>query len=190
MENKQLLLSSSYANVIFEYALKNKKEHLFFKQMEYLLNMLKTNNYLLLNFLCNNNITKDNKKTIINELFNKKLDQYLIYTLYAIIDFNRNRFIPIIIRKYFIIYDHYFNIIFIRVYSSQKLSDKNMLKLKQALSKHYHSKVTLLNVVDENLIGGIRIETKNTSIDNSYITKLKKMYDESLLAINQYQLER
>ena len=61
------------------------------------------------------------------------------------------------------------------VYSSTKLSEENLNKLKKALEKKINKTLDLTNVVDESIIGGFKICLENSIYDSTINTRLNKL---------------
>ncbi|MGL4183543.1 MAG: F0F1 ATP synthase subunit delta [Metamycoplasmataceae bacterium] len=61
------------------------------------------------------------------------------------------------------------------VYSSTKLSVIKLKKIEEKLEKKFNSKVIIKNLIDENLISGIRIEVDNQIIETSIRLELEQL---------------
>lgn len=72
-----------------------------------------------------------------------------------------------------------------KIYSSYPLNDKQK-KLIEAIKRYYKMDVKIVNIVDKNLIGGIKAVTDINSVNTFYIDKLnhiKKSLIRALLRI-------
>ncbi|MGL5521837.1 MAG: F0F1 ATP synthase subunit delta [Metamycoplasmataceae bacterium] len=61
------------------------------------------------------------------------------------------------------------------VYSSTKLSIIKLKKIEEKLEKKFNTKVIIKNLIDENLISGIRIEVDNQIIETSIRLELEQL---------------
>lgn len=179
MENTRLKVNSSYSLVLFDHASRHKSIDKFFTQSKKFLIDLSDNDNLLYNFLVNLNISKEIRKDFLMKNLSKKYSKYFLYFIFTIIDFNRCSSLPKIIKSFLQICNDYYKIKYIKVFSAFELTKQQLEKIKKSLEKHYKSKVTLENFIDQSLIGGIRIESETDSIDNTIINKLKTMKHES-----------
>src|SRR5699024_7705073 len=71
------------------------------------------------------------------------------------------------------------------VYSVRELSDSEKKELENTIAKRFEKQsVTIHNVVDPTIIGGIRVRVGNTIIDGSISGKLRRMERENANANN------
>ncbi len=160
----------SYSSFLFETANKKNKINLYAKQVAFLLNIIRQTE--LVSFLSNLSIEKEVRKQQFKLMFSKKLDKMLIYFVWTIIDFNRSNYLEKILLSFLSIYNDCYGIIFFNVYSVYPLLEKQLNKIKKVLEQKYHSKVILQNKIDPSIIGGIKVESKRLSIDNTFKKKL------------------
>ena len=175
-----LVVYSSYSLVLFRYAKKEKAVEKYFQQAQWLLDTLSANDNYLINFLTNTNVDKSKRKEVIKLLVADKITQNFKYLLFAIIDFDRTRYLVKILKKFLQLCDYHLKIIYVKVYSPFMLNDKQQKRLREALEKYYGTKILIQNYVNPKLIGGIKIETDFGSIDDTYANKLKKLKEISL----------
>lgn len=173
----------SYSSFLFETATKEKKIKQYAKQVTFLLSIIHQTE--LVSFLSNLSIEKEVRKQQFKLMFNKKLDTMLIYFVWTIIDFNRSNYLEKILLSFLSIYDDYYGINFAKVYSVYPLSEKQLNKIKKALEQKYRSKVILQNEIDPSIIGGIKVESKRLSIDNTFKKKLDVIKQKCVSPIQQ-----
>lgn len=111
------------------------------------------------------------KKKILEESI-KLEKKELLYFFFVLLDNKRIDLLEDIYSSYSEMVDEKLNIGRFIVYTSFKLSDEYLNKLKLLLMKEYNKKVIIDIKLDENLIGGIVIKYKNTIINDSIIEKL------------------
>lgn len=189
MVNSSRLQYISYSQVLFDFANKNNKVKYYFKLCSKILMELIKDDCYLFNFLKNNSVDKQNRKNIINDIFKNKVDEYFLYFLYTIIDFNRGDLLIKIMKQFLKQCDELFNIRYVRVYSPYELNELQLHKLSLALKKFYQSEVQLDNIVDASLIGGIKVVSDSDSIDNTFKTKLNNIKQDSEKMLSTVNME-
>jgi F-type H+-transporting ATPase subunit delta len=74
----------------------------------------------------------------------------------------------------------FYGIQYVQITSAYKLSDTEIKEFESALKSGMNfSKVTIHNIVDPTLIGGIKLKTNAISIDDSIKSKLRRMRESS-----------
>ncbi len=173
----------SYSSLLFEIGTKEKKIKTYYKQACFLVDVLTKTE--LADFLSNLSIDKQQRKKVFKSMFQKKLETKFIYFVWTIIDFNRGDYLEKILRSFLSIYDDYFSINFVKVYSAFALNPKHLNDIKKALTQKYKKQIVLENIVDPSVIGGIKIESKYMSIDNTFKKKLEIIKQKSIAPIQQ-----
>lgn len=125
-------------------------------------------------FLSLNSIKLESKYEVIDNVF-KGFNRLLINFIKLIVNKNRSAFIYDIFKETLKEFDSYLTIEKGVVYSSTKLSEENLNKLKKALEKKINKTLDLTNVVDESIIGGFKICLENSIYDSTINTRLNKL---------------
>lgn len=125
-------------------------------------------------FLSINSIKLESKYEVIDNVF-KGFNHLLINFIKLIVSKNRSAFIYDIFKETLKEFDSYLAIEKGVVYSSTKLSEENLNKLKKALEKKINKTLDLTNVVDESIIGGFKICLENSIYDSTINTRLNKL---------------
>ena len=180
MDRDDLLINTSYPLVLFDYAIQHNQIDLFYQQVKKIIADLTLNNQELANFLSNVNLSKDERKQTLNEIYSNKIDTYIIYFLYSIIDFNRSHCILKILNEFIKQVQKHLNIVSLTVFSAFQLNEKQMQKLCVCLQNKYQKEIELTNVVDPTLIGGIKVESDFDSVDLTIVNQLEQMKQISL----------
>lgn len=128
----------------------------------------------LTRFLSINSIKLESKYEVIDNVF-KDFNHLLINFIKLIVSKNRSAFIYDILKETLKELDSYLTIEKGVVYSSTKLSEENLNKLKKALEKKINKTLDLTNVVDESIIGGFKICLENSIYDSTINTRLNKL---------------
>lgn len=111
-------------------------------------------------------VIKSNDK---KEVLKKSLvgfNENFIHFLYVLIDNNRFDLLNEIYNEYININLNKNNIVSIKLYSAEKLSEKHINNILDSLKSRFNNKKIIYeNIVDESLIGGIRVLANDTEIN-------------------------
>jgi F-type H+-transporting ATPase subunit delta len=97
-----------------------------------------------------------------------------------LVDFNRARDLINIVKLFLKICQQHYGIHYVQVSSTYPLSKTEITAIEKALRDGMgFSKVTINNIVDPSLIGGIKLKTNAISIDDSIRAKLNRLRESS-----------
>jgi len=120
-------------------------------------------------------VSYENKKTIVEKLFANKISDFSMQLiLFAVQTLTMDKFIATL----WMIQKKLANkqkLIIANVFVSKELEETQIKKLKSAIEKKYDHPLDLNVVVDEEIIGGIRVEIEGKEIDNTMLTKFKTL---------------
>lgn len=127
----------------------------------------------IIDFINHPKISKKDKKDIIakgviNDIFKR-------FT-YVLIDNSRFDLLKDILVEFEKVVNKHNNLIKVKVFSNKKLSKEQLEKLNLNLSEKNNRKIELENVVDESIVGGLRVEYEGMIFDdtvNNYLSSLK-----------------
>ncbi len=173
------MVGNEYAKAIYELAHENNKTKVFSECFMAVSETAIKNNQFM-EIMTSPVINKQEKKDIIKKVYSS-LDEEFIRFLYVIIDHNRFS----IIKE---IYDEYENLILIdkniikaQIFSAKELNKNQMDEVIKALETRYkNKKIEAENIINPELIGGIRVLVNNESVDLSLKNSLSKL-KESIL---------
>lgn len=127
------------------------------------------------NFLCHPCINKQEKKAIINDIFRDMLNQIVLNYLSVLIDKNRIAYFKSINEEYQQLYRIDKGIKFVKVESAIKMSNEQILRLKQQIIKKCGSAIEMDIHINKELVAGIRIKIDDYYIDMSVKGQLEKL---------------
>lgn len=163
-----------YANALFDIAIEKKLIADVNSQLNYLYDIFKENNEYF-NILTSPIISYVEKIKVLYNVYENKLDCYILNFLSLLIKNNRLVYFFYIVNDFNKIYDNFSNKINIEVTTSVLLNNnlKNLLitKLENKLKK----KVNIINIIDYSIIGGISIKIGNKVIDSTIVNKLNNI---------------
>ncbi len=122
-------------------------------------------------------ISTAEKIELIDKVFKGKYSDILVNFLKVITEKRRIPYIFDIYESFKKIYIAYNDIMVANVVSAQKLSDEQINNLVVKLEELSDKKVEIYNIVDESVIGGMRIEADGRIIDGTISSKLSVMKD-------------
>lgn len=167
-------LYSRYAIAFVELAKESKLDLYSLRNETNVLTQIFKKELRLTRFLSINSIKLESKYEVIDNVF-KDFNHLLINFIKLIVSKNRSAFIYDILKETLKELDSYLTIEKGVVYSSTKLSEENLNKLKKALEKKINKTLDLTNIVDESIIGGFKICLENSIYDSTINTRLNKL---------------
>ena len=165
---------NEYSIALFEIAKESKKINLFKKQALFLQNtFIDNSNYI--NLLSSYSINSIEKQKSLKVVFKKNIEPEIYYFLFLLIDKHYIKNINKILNKFIKIIDNENKIINGIVYSTYKLSKIELINIEKKVSLRFQNKINLINKIDQDLLGGIKIIIDNNIIDISIIGLLNEM---------------
>lgn len=125
-------------------------------------------------------VQDDDKINILKKSFQNQISEYVLNFLMLLVKKRRMRYIRQICQHFQSLCNDYFGIKVGKVYSAYALTDEQIHNIENAMSQKMEKKVQLRMVVDESLIGGIRVEIDNHIYDDSLSYKLESLRKELL----------
>lgn len=120
-------------------------------------------------------ILRQTKKDWMDELFARQCDPLIINWLKVLADYNLLARIEELYQDYLQLYRESRNIEVVQVASAAELDAKQIEKLKKMLEEKLQKHVELSIKVEPALIAGLRIQSKDFTLDNSMASRLNSM---------------
>jgi len=159
-----------YAEALFSLAHEENKVDEVLNEFEAFVNAQDNDVY---NFLNHPKVSNKDKKGVISKVIKNSIVKNFIYVL---IDNVRIEYLEDCLDEFKVIIDNQNKVMNVTVYSNKLLPIIDLNKLKNNLAMKHNRKVNIENLVDENIIGGLRIEFEGNILDdtiNNYLTTLK-----------------
>jgi len=124
-------------------------------------------------FLNHPKVSKQDKKDTFDKIVTNDLLKHFIYVL---IDNLRIEFLDEILEEYKKLYDNQYKTLDVKAFVNRELSELQKQNLITNLEKKLNRKVELLCIVDESIVGGMRVEYEGMVHDdtiNNYLHSLK-----------------
>lgn len=160
------VVSLTYGAALFEAAKELGKEEVFLKELEVLDEILRKTPESW-DFLNSPAIMGSEKKKIISRSVEGIFSREMINFLFVLVDKNRTAEISKIRKQYIRLYDKEKGMAEGEIFSAVPLSEQQLEKFEEQMSKLLQKNIKLQNIVDKNLIGGIKIQVDGKMIDKS-----------------------
>lgn len=172
-------IASRYSLALLELAKEEDSLDFYCEQLKRIKRVFKTNSELL-PFLKHYLISKEDKKKVIDKIFADDSNQSIVRFIYLIVDNNRHDIIEQIIDDFLIKANEEQGRIMGQVYSIDYLSDKQIKEIEEAVSERFEYRVMLENMIDTELLSGIKVVVRDRVIDGSLKSRIN-MLKNSLL---------
>ena len=139
------------------------------------LSKISNNSQKFKQFLSTKRIELKVKKEILSNIFSESLNQSqlsLVYCLLDNIDFN---YLETIDRKYQKLMQDSKGHVNVKAITAFQLSETELSDLESSIKSKVDSNVSVENITDKTILGGIKLKVGNTLIDGSLSTKLEKL---------------
>ncbi|WP_088070217.1 F0F1 ATP synthase subunit delta [Gottfriedia luciferensis] len=168
------LVAKRYANALFELA----TEQNLVETVEHDLQVVKkeyVENLELHKFLQHPGITKESKKSVLNDTF-ASISETVLNLVCLLVDRQRLNIIPSLVTEYIQIANESRNIADATVYSVTAMSNEELEKIAALFaSKLGKNSLRITNEVDSSLIGGYKVRIGNRIYDGSLKNKLVRI---------------
>ena len=143
-----------------------------------------TKNDQLPAFLAHPSVNNEKKQQVLEKAFDG-LHVDVLNTLKLLLERERIGIIPSVADDFSQLINDKKGIAEAKVYSVRELSDDEQDKLKHTFAKRFNKKdIHLINIVDPEILGGIKVQVGNTIFDGSVKRKLKRMERDIITANN------
>lgn len=174
-------VANRYAQALFDLAVESDVADTMYSQIEDLSNVIYQNKELY-SVLRSPLITKDDKKRVIDSIFEEKLDRYTLNFIKVLVDNDRTTEIKNVVEEYKKLLNERNNILEGVAITAIEMDKENLRALEEKLSSKYNKKVILENKIDESIIGGVVVKIGNEEIDSSVRNRLNTLR-ESLIEV-------
>lgn len=118
----------------------------------------------IIEILSSNNISKQERKKIVTNIFNNDIDKYLINFLYVLIDNNFFHNVLFIIQDFFSYYNLEKNIAFLKIITPFPLDELTIKKIINSYNIKLNKEIVYTVEIDTSLIAGFKIIYNNDNI--------------------------
>lgn len=168
------LIANRYASALFEAGEDLNKNKEFYPEVELLGKVFKEDENLL-GFLSHPKVNRNEKKELIKNVFGDKISQELLNFIYILIDKNREKFFGEIADQYEALYYEEEGIVKVVATTATPMREEAVNRLRDVLAEKLDKKIELSSEIDEDLIGGVKLELEGKLIDGTIRGKLNSM---------------
>ena len=172
MANKSYI--NKYAKVLFDMSEKNNSTIEICNELNFISKTIKSIpefNYILFT----KNTSKANKKNILLNVFNNKINLLVVELLLILMDNDEIQLFDDIINKYNHLMDIDSKELDVIITSNTEFSSDRLEFIKQNLSKKLNKQINIKAHINKAILGGVQLRIGNTIIDNSLLNKLRKL---------------
>lgn len=168
------VIADRYAQALFEVGEETQTTSELYQELSELVDILNENKDLY-NLLKSPLIGREDKKNVMQNIFKNQLSDSMNNFLKIVIDKDRVSTIEHIKESYKSLLNDKNNILEGTAITAVELSEKEIKDLEKNLSIKYNKNVTLKNIVDKTILGGVLVRLGNEEIDGTVKTRLSKM---------------
>lgn len=165
------LIGKNYGSALFSIAMDESKQELILDELTTIISIMNENGDFL-KLLNTPSITMREKTQVLSSAFEGRIDKITYNLLCLLTEKGRILYIKEIVAAYRGLYNNYYNLTEVKAITAIPLSGKLRGKLINKLETITGKKVTIVEEIDPDIIGGIIINYDNTQIDASVKTKL------------------
>ena len=168
------VIADRYAQALFEVGEETQTTSELYQELSELVKILNENNDFY-SFLKSPLISCEDKKTVMQNIFENQLSDSMNNFLKIVIDKDRMSVIEKIKESYKRLLNDKNNVLEGTAITAVALSEEEIKDLEKNLSKKYNKNVTLTNIVDEAILGGVLVKLGNEEIDGTVRTRLSNI---------------
>ncbi|WP_221567300.1 F0F1 ATP synthase subunit delta [Alkalihalobacillus sp. TS-13] len=175
MSKDKEVVAKRYAAALFEVVREQNALDKVEKELVSVKTVIQENDQLL-TILNHPKISIDDKKALLSKVFGNQLSEPVHNTLLLMVDRKREALIPSMVEQYIQLANEERGVADATVYSVRILTDEE----QQAISKTFAERLNVKelrveNVIDQDLVGGIKVKIGNRIFDGSVSGKLNRI---------------
>lgn len=174
-----LTLLKSYANAIYDIAKEKGKVEEVTSDLSFLCKLFKKNKKLI-KLLSSPMIRQEEKDHILTSQIKDHIQGCTFAFLQVLIKKHSLPYFEKIHSEFIHIYNTKHGILEGLIYTATKLDSKRLKKIESIFSQQYNKQIRLKNLINKQVIAGMKVYINNTLYDYSLDTKLNQVRDRSL----------
>lgn len=167
-----------YAQSLFDLAKEENSIELYQKDMKTIHEVFMNESFV--KFFSHVTLKDEIKINILKESFSNQISAYVFNFLLLLVKKRRIKHIVGICKEFQSLCNKHFGVKEGILYTAYPLTDNEITEIEKAMSSKVNNKVQLRMVIDESLIGGIKVDIENHIYDNSLSYKLESLKKELL----------
>ncbi|UWD49384.1 F0F1 ATP synthase subunit delta [Clostridioides difficile] len=169
------VVANRYAEALFQLGEEENSTDILFKELEKVVDMMTKVSKDFYKVLKSPLVSKSEKKNLVEIIFDKEVSSNIKNFLKVLVDKDRIAFLEDIELAYKDLLNKKNNITDGIAISAIPMSETDIKELEVKLSNKYNKNVTIENVVDKTILGGVLVRIGNEQIDGTVKTRLDKM---------------
>lgn len=171
------LATTLYAKSMFDASKDDDRLKLVYEELNLVKETIDSNSRLMQVF-SHPLLSKNEKKDIVKNIYEKSLSNLTINFLYVLIDAKRFEMVSSIIDEFNNLYDIENNVLNGTIITKSKLSNEEINRYEEKLTASLKSHVKLNNVLDETILGGAIVKIGDKLIDSTLKGQLNELRKE------------
>ena len=167
------MLSSEYALALFEHSIKQNKLGSIIEEFSSLVGVLEKEDDLIKLF-SHPKVSKNEKKEMLKNIL-ATFEEEFLHFCYVLVDNGRFDSILEIHEEFVKFIRKSKNLMIIEAYSLNKLSTEQLKAVSDLLGLKFKKNIEIINKIDQNVIGGIRLEFEGKVLDDTLRTNLNDL---------------
>ena len=169
--------AARYGKALFEEGAQNGKTQIFLEQLNDVSQIISQNEKLM-EILTHPAIRSEEKRKIVSDIFENKVEQEILKLLWLLIEHGRMNEIRTIYGEYkkFVYEYKGIKIAFVKTAVPMTEDEKNLLREK--LSKKYNNEIEIDQQIDPSIIGGVFLKVDDEVVDGTVRGRLESMKKE------------
>src|SRR5690625_573324 len=170
----EAVVAKRYADALFQLATEKNKIDTFLTELDVVKDVF-ANDAEVMNFLSHPRLKMNEKMNIIDKAF-AKCDQDVKNVVKLLVERQRINAMTLVVEEFIQRYNDANDIAHAIVYSVRELTEDEKAQIEASLKKQLNKQsITIENVIQPSLLGGLRIRVGNTIFDGSISGKLNRM---------------
>ena len=120
-------------------------------------------------------ISDEDKCKLLDDSFSSSINKYVLNFLKLLVKKRRIRYIRDIVKSFIGLCNKKLGIEEGLVYTPYALSDEQLKEVEKAMSEEENKTIVLRQIIDESLIGGIKVQINTRVYDDSIKNKVEKL---------------
>jgi len=171
------VIGSRYAEALFQVGEENNNTDKLYEELKEVVSIIVSNKELS-GVIKSPLVGKEDKKNLIENIFKGQISLEISNFLKIVIDKDRVVALQEVEKSFKALLNEKNNILEGTVISAVTMEESELNKLQDKLSNKYNKKVTLKNIVDETILGGVLVRLGNEEIDGTVKTRLSKIKEQ------------
>ena len=171
------IIASRYAEALFQVGEESNSTEKLYNELKAVVDIINVNKEFS-NILKSPIVSKEEKKTLITNIFGSTLDNEMLNFMKILADKDRLSFLADIQEAYKALLNNKNNILEGVAITAVPMNEGEVNELQAKLSAKYNKTVVLQNEVDKSILGGVLVRLGNEEIDGTVKNRLDKMKEQ------------